>query len=636
MKLRHILLIAIIAVLLAACNFTLAEDVTPPAGYIPPTPMPTLGPLYPEGTPNIMNGAAIYMEKCAPCHGLSGLGDGEQGKQLPVAVIPIGLPEIARKSKPSAWYTQVTQGNLDRFMPPFASLNDQERWDVVAFALTLHTSPDQVNLGRSIVEENCAECAGYFSDLKRMSELSDNDIIRIITEGKDEIPAFGKGLSDDEAMSVAMYLRTLTFVSPHVQLTDVPATEAPAASPAAETPAVETTPVDGTQAAVTTDAATPSAESTPEATAAPVAGVGNVSGSVVNQTGKDLPADTKVSLTAFEHAGDMNAGPQEAGAYETTVNADGTFVFENIDIPESRIYVAEVTVDGLTYQSEFTVVEAGMTEVTVAPIIVYATTDDLSVLKVESLQMFFDFAGEGSAQIFAVYSITNTSDKTVIVSMGADQKIPFISFPEGVEELGYEAAQDSASFLPTADGFAMPPSEAPYGLIAFSSVVKADEIVISQPAVVDIGELTLFLPEGITAEGKTLTDDGVQQIQTTSFQVYTGAPTKKGEKIEFTLSGNVKDSTAVNPDVTQNKNLLIGIGALGIVLIAAGAWMFLRDRKSGEEESEDEEEDEEFDDTESLMDAIIALDDLHRSGKLSDEAYQKRRAELKDALKRKK
>jgi hypothetical protein len=35
------------------------------------------------------------------------------------------------------------------------------------------------------------------------------------------------------------------------------------------------------------------------------------------------------------------------------------------------------------------------------------------------------------------------------------------------------------------------------------------------------------------------------------------------------------------------------------------------------------------------MDAIIALDDLHRAGKIPDEAYQQRRGELKEALKRK-
>ena len=44
-------------------------------------------------------------------------------------------------------------------------------------------------------------------------------------------------------------------------------------------------------------------------------------------------------------------------------------------------------------------------------------------------------------------------------------------------------------------------------------------------------------------------------------------------------------------------------------------------------------EDDEFETSEDVMDAIIALDDLHRAKKISDEAYQKRRAELKEILK---
>ena len=77
---------------------------------------------------------------------------------------------------------------------------------------------------------------------------------------------------------------------------------------------------------------------------------------------------------------------------------------------------------------------------------------------------------------------------------------------------------------------------------------------------------------------------------------------------------------------------------LALLLILAGVWLFIRDRKRKDVEEVDEEEEEvgEFEDPESLMDAIIALDDLHRAGKLSDEAYQQRRNELKEALKRKK
>ena len=98
---------------------------------------------------------------------------------------------------------------------------------------------------------------------------------------------------------------------------------------------------------------------------------------------------------------------------------------------------------------------------------------------------------------------------------------------------------------------------------------------------------------------------------------------------------NNEDSVAVDEanGLTQNQTLLIGIGAFGLVLIIAGGWLYIRDRKK-EEDLDDE--DSEFEDTESTMDAIIALDDLHREGKISDEAYQKRRAELKSALKKQK
>jgi hypothetical protein len=179
----------------------------------------------------------------------------------------------------------------------------------------------------------------------------------------------------------------------------------------------------------------------------------------------------------------------------------------------------------------------------------------------------------------------------------------------------------------------MPPSKTPYGLIAFASIPKTDKIVISQRLLLPIGGVSIFLPEGMTAKGDKLSDEGVQSIQNTKYHLYTTSAMAKDETLEFTITGKPQ-GTSVNPDITQNKTLLIGVGAFGLVLILAGVWLFLRDRKRNNELVV-EEEDGEFEDPESLMDAIIALDDLHRTGKLSDEAYQKRRDELKNVLKRK-
>jgi uncharacterized membrane protein len=112
-----------------------------------------------------------------------------------------------------------------------------------------------------------------------------------------------------------------------------------------------------------------------------------------------------------------------------------------------------------------------------------------------------------------------------------------------------------------------------------------------------------------------------------------------GQKLSLAISGTPKEATTgtatTTPEVASNRNLLIGAGALGVALILAGAWMYLRDHNRPKEKIHEEAEPSEFDSAEDVMDAIITLDDLHRAGKLSDEAHQKRRSELKEILKEK-
>ncbi len=612
MNLRHIILLTLGTIFLAACNMTLAADVTPPPGYVPPTPMPTLGPLFPNQAPDVENGKDIYTEKCAACHGQAGLGDGEQSKDLPVSVIPIGLPEFSRDATPAQWYATVTQGNLERFMPPFNSLSDQERWDVVSYALTLHTTNEQVELGKTLVEQNCADCGEAFTNLEMMSALSEDDLVKLIREGSANIPAFGSGLSDEDAYAAAAYIRTLTFAVPPPPVVES-ATQTPAAAEAG-TPSAEGTPTDGTPQAQVTEEPNTSV----------------IRGSIENQTGGALPSDLKITLHGYDHGADPSAGPTEFLNTQGDVNPDGSYAFD-AELVEGQIYLTEVKVNGIDYQSVFAVVPADATELVLEPIIIYPTTDDIGVLKVEELQIFFDLASE-EAQIFSVYFIRNDSDKTVTIEMSDGQTIPFISFPEGAAGLGYETTDSSAGFVSTENGFALPPSEEPYGLIAFASIPKSDEIKIVQPALLPIDSVSLYLPEGVTAEGDTLTDGGVQALQGANFHIYTASPIEKDGALEFTLSGEPATVTE-SPDITQNQTVLIGVGGLGVALIAAGVWMYLRDRKKLDEEDEDDEDT--FEDTESNLDAIIALDDLHRAGKISDEAYKKRRDELMGALKRK-
>lgn len=146
MKINALFLSLFVAVLVSGCNFTLASDVTPPPGYqdqpiVGSQPETTAGPLYPVVAPDPILGKAIFVEKCAPCHGAAGLGDGPRSQDLPNPVTPIGSVEVGRTATPTEWYNIVTEGNLERFMPPFPSLNARQRWDVIAYTLKSFTQP---------------------------------------------------------------------------------------------------------------------------------------------------------------------------------------------------------------------------------------------------------------------------------------------------------------------------------------------------------------------------------------------------------------------------------------------------------------------------------------------------------------
>ncbi len=102
----------------------------------------------------------LYNQECAQCHGTQGMGDGPQAAQLSVPVATLGLSDFARLYSPAEWYTVVTQGNMEKFMPAFANLTDRQRWDVVAYAMSLSAPDKLVSQGKTLYQQNCVTCHG--------------------------------------------------------------------------------------------------------------------------------------------------------------------------------------------------------------------------------------------------------------------------------------------------------------------------------------------------------------------------------------------------------------------------------------------------------------------------------------------
>jgi mono/diheme cytochrome c family protein len=103
-------------------------------------------------------GMELFEAHCAACHGPSGAGDGHLANRLPSPPAPFG-GDPATYGSLRETYDAITQGRLDRMMPPFGdSLSDAERWALAAAVQTLRIGPERQVRGRLAFDSHCAEC----------------------------------------------------------------------------------------------------------------------------------------------------------------------------------------------------------------------------------------------------------------------------------------------------------------------------------------------------------------------------------------------------------------------------------------------------------------------------------------------
>ncbi len=124
---------------------------------------------------------------------------------------------------------------------------------------------------------------------------------------------------------------------------------------------------------------------------------GKISGVVTNTTGGDIPSGSEGTLHGFDNM-------QAVITQTTTVAADGTYTFENVEMPANRSFLTTVGYKGTTYGSEIGVVQSGSQELNL-PIQVYETTTDQSVLNVDRLHMFLNSLREYYRGGAALYHI---------------------------------------------------------------------------------------------------------------------------------------------------------------------------------------------------------------------------------------
>lgn len=629
-KILTIILTLLVGLGLSGCGLSLAEDVTPPPNYRPPTPAEEqpveLKTVFPIVPPDPAQGEAIYVEKCLPCHGETGMGDGPQAANLPNPAAPLGDPALARASRPVDWYQVVTVGNLERFMPGFTqSLNDRQRWDVVAYTTTLSTTKAELAQGKVIYEQNCASCHGLtgagdgekaaglqsrpasWTDQSTLAALSADSMVALVLNGKGEMPAYRDQLDEDQAYAAAAYIRTLGYASAGQPV------EAAQATPAA---AADETPAAGAQ--------TPAAPSQI-----------TITGKVTNGTpGGKVPQGLKATLLAYQ---DMNPSFE----LETDVAGDGSFTFEDVDFNSSYVYFVRVEANNLFFNSDILHGRDLQGDIGEMPVVIYETTTDAAVLQTDRLHVFFDFSQPGKVQVVSLYIISNPSGM-VVMAPGEGQPAIEFELPEGAENLQFQDGVIGERYLQTEKGFGdtqpVMPGQGGVNQVLFAfDLPYINELDLSLKMPMSVQAAAVMLPAaGVELKSSQLVDSGPQQVQGMSFQMYqTSAAVAPGESIQMTLKGS--PGAGSTGEVGTNRELFIGLGVFGLVLAGAGTWLYWRRTRAADEDDDEdveelEEDAEDQGSSESILDAIVALDDQHAAGNLPDPAYQQRRAELKARL----
>ncbi len=481
----------------------------------------------------------------------------------------------------------------------------------------------------ALYAENCAICHGTdgdngtvdanLRDKERMERFPDAMLFALIGAGNDVgMPPFGDKLTEAEIDALVVYLRDLPAADTNA---DAGADTAMATEEPAEEPNAAST-ADGQETGKT------ESEAQSE--------IGTVSGSILNgSSDASLPEGLTVQLQGYDHDG-MSGSFNEAYFAETTVNPDGTYLFENVEMPVNRAFVAVIQTDLLSFSSEPGFVTEGVTSLDL-PLTYYETSTDTSKLSIDRLHMFFETQDSTyeTIQVVEVFVVTNPTVYAIVAENEGEATIEF-DLPEGATNISFEDSTIGERYTQTATGFgdtaAIAPGIGQHQVIVFFELPYGKKMDLVQPINLPIDSAIVMAPKGIKIKSDLLTDSGEREAQGLIYNVYSSQPLPVGSTLTMQVSGKPASTTADGSNST--KNILWGVIAFGAVLIGAGIWMYTRSRTEDEYDDAEEEADEaDYDDAESIMDAIIALDDSYRDGQINKDVYEKRRAELKERLK---
>ncbi len=547
----------------------------------------------PMQVPSLDNGIVLWAQNCAPCHGVSGKGDGPTIAAMDNVSIPdFTDPEAAKTRAPADMFTTIREGRMDKLMPPWKDrLSDEQIWDVAAYAQSLSASATDLEAGRAVFAENCAECHGEDGAAAEGIDLSDptalaaktrQALFNTLRAAKGNHAALA-GLSDValwQSLAVARTFSLKMLTSPQLN--------------------------------------------------------GIFSGQIINgSTGQPVP---DVPLTLYV----LDSNGQTLETREGSSDAQGNFTFKNLDRSHTRTYGLEASYLGISYFSQEPVVFLPDEDRAAQNITVYETTQDASTVSQGTFHRIISF-GVDAMSVADVYVFSNSGDRTFVGELQADgtPATVKIALPAEATEINFRSKTvrevEDGVYL---GGEPVPPGQESYTLfVSYLIPFSEDRISVKTPLFYNVAGLNVLASDqGQSIESAQLEFNGVQSIQGSDFQIWAGSGLKAGQTFEMTFADLDKievPSAAGESAVSQragatvfNQNIALW-SALVLGLLAMVFAIFFLGRPQPQPETAGGLPAE----RDRLLIMLKELDRLKQDGELDDAQYRQLQQNYRNSLK---
>lgn len=371
---------------------------------------------------------------------------------------------------------------------------------------------------------------------------------------------------------------------------------------------------------------------------------GKIEGIVVNAT-KDAALGSTANLTVTLMS--LAQGATSIITQTTQTDAEGRFVFTNLDTTSTTRYLATTRYADVEYYSNILAFASDVTSLSTT-ISVYESTDNPDVVKILETHLIMDVQAPWLV-VQQIIVLENTSDR-VYVNRANVPHPPTLLLPIPAKAIDVQF-DDQTVDQTTLRGDGVLTYTLPIGpgkdqiIFEYAVPYTAPKYEFNLPLFNDVGRLVLYLVDvGATIQSQQLSPapnpmegtPGAPKLVVVAGEKLAAGTTVQAvlDKLPAASTGSSSPTTTTAVPFGNTQTITVVLIALAAgVLAALIAYPLLRKRHHIAAEEDEDEEDDTRDARTELLKQIAALDDAFEAGEIGEAEYKVQRAALKSRAK---